>query len=151
MYCDIGDIELQLGGSAGTGWEPEDIQAAIQSATTEVKTKLATKILKESLVAWEGESDTPDGVKEATARIAAAILLNRKADQSLTGTTEAAGLYKAGLNMVNDIKNGDMIILDDDGDADRIQTPVAFSTDSRTPNFSMGDEDEGTEGSFDTF
>lgn len=149
MYCDIGDIELQLGDSAGTGWEPEDIQAAIQSATTEVKTKLATKISIDKLQEWEGETDTPDSVTEATARIAAAILLNRKANQSLVGTTEAAGLYKSGLNMVDDIKAGDLIILDDDGEAERIQSPLAFSTESRTPIFSMGDDDEGTEGSFD--
>lgn len=147
-YCDIGDIELQLGHPHGSSFGTSEMQNAIDSATVEMKSRLAAKFAS-SLDAWD--TNPPDSLTESCARIATALLLNRKADQSLSGQTQAAGLYKSGRQMLDDFIEAEAVILDDDNDGTATDTPVKATTSARSPVFSMGDTDEDTTGTLDDF
>lgn len=153
MFCDIADVEKQLGRPAGSAWSSDDISQSIEDATIDIKTKLVGGAVdQDTLDDWDS-GDAPNEIRLICARLAAADVLEKKSNQSTSDrTTKAAGLQRKAENALNDILNKKTALFDsDNAKVSTFHQGAKVTTSGQTPHFTMGNTGNDSEGTLDGF
>jgi hypothetical protein len=155
MFCDVNAVETRLGRPAGSAWSNSEITLQIERATTEIKGGLLTgKVSQSNITSWDiGQGDSaPTLLQSICADLAAAYTLQAKANQSLSGDTMAAGLYKASQKWIDAIRRDGVVLFESDNEPiTSADDRVYVTTSNRTPKFSVGDDDADIDGTLDEF
>jgi hypothetical protein len=147
-WCGATDVQIRLAAVGGSNFDTNEIAAYIVRAQDEIKSRLLAVYPVTTITGWN--TTVPARIKMLTADLAALLLLKDKM-ADFTGRT---GDSKATYGFMDDLIEGTAEIFDANSNPiARTSHKVSFSTSSKTPIFSMGNEGDDTlgDGSLDSY